>query len=959
MKKIILFIALSACFFLPLLAQLQWPQPAKLMEYKPVSWRKSSVNISENIYHVWTQADISTSRVYLQANNSEGDSLWQIIPDSNPDQNIYQTCANVITTSDNCLIITWLELNPFPNTRMKAQKITQSGQLLWGENGVYLSDTFTCNDPDGGTFDNAYDRIAADNNGGAYIYLNHEIEVLLLKVSNNGTILWQDQLNNTPGYPAVITKAYPDGFYIFSGAPTQNETDFVYRRYSDSGDILFNSTMPSYQYDQIIHIYPDNSFLISSFSTIVKYSALGELTWTISNYAFGDMVFTNEYEFYILQQNSTPDNQINIRKYGFTGEPISSQVILPSAINAYAGMSPNGKLNIIYQDASNNQITKLQILNPDNTFQFEQGISLGIIPPFVNVPSQSYFCFLNDTFIIFKRQQTPYSVNSDLTQYVFNYQGYNLQKRSIIESGYNHDVLNQLNEEQGSGFNSNFFADENSLNLFQQVDWSVLNLTPLGTFVKMHKLNSEGINLFSPTGKTIAFDVYPANIAANLRIHETPAHNFIFHYWTPDYNGYHISAFGDSTFTYYNMNRYSQFVNRPDCIWSFYSNPSTTDTFVHRLVNETTFENNVTNLSNGQSLIKIQGEYLLYSEYSASDNLFKFYLQNLTDDLTFNPLFPNQGLLIATSLYTPDDYFSDLRETSQNLIFSWLSRNNGIPEYRIQIINKSDNSMVFPVAGYLMDYYPDYPVNPFVAFENNVFNVLYLDYSNEQNVLKLQKYTLVDDSLATVFPDGGLTISDSVHIFTAKKFGNSLVITYVRGIDSYQASLYLTRFINNNNDLSNLINLGKCDYYHYNYRPLLLPIDEQNTYLVWKKGSRTPLDRYNTFLVQKVNITQLPVQDLTISPSQPLTLSQNYPNPFNPETTISFSLPVENKVKLEIYNIKGQKVTTLLDEQLASGKHNITWKGTNSNQKHVSSGIYFYKLSTPTNSITRKMLLVK
>jgi len=86
----------------------------------------------------------------------------------------------------------------------------------------------------------------------------------------------------------------------------------------------------------------------------------------------------------------------------------------------------------------------------------------------------------------------------------------------------------------------------------------------------------------------------------------------------------------------------------------------------------------------------------------------------------------------------------------------------------------------------------------------------------------------------------------------------------------------------------------------------------------------------------------------------------NYPNPFNPETTISFNLSKVENVELEIFNIKGQKVKTILNEQLTVGKHSVVWDGNNSNNKQVSSGVYFYKLIYNSTTVTvRKCLLLK
>jgi hypothetical protein len=82
---------------------------------------------------------------------------------------------------------------------------------------------------------------------------------------------------------------------------------------------------------------------------------------------------------------------------------------------------------------------------------------------------------------------------------------------------------------------------------------------------------------------------------------------------------------------------------------------------------------------------------------------------------------------------------------------------------------------------------------------------------------------------------------------------------------------------------------------------------------------------------------------------------QNYPNPFNPRTTISFYNAKEQRVKIDIYNLKGQKVTSLLDNELTSGRHNISW-----NAEELSSGIYFTKIKMADGyQKTIKMILMK
>ncbi len=88
-------------------------------------------------------------------------------------------------------------------------------------------------------------------------------------------------------------------------------------------------------------------------------------------------------------------------------------------------------------------------------------------------------------------------------------------------------------------------------------------------------------------------------------------------------------------------------------------------------------------------------------------------------------------------------------------------------------------------------------------------------------------------------------------------------------------------------------------------------------------------------------------------------LYQNYPNPFNPVTRIDFSLERGGNVSLEVYNVIGQKIKTLLNGYYASGEYEIHWDGTTDNGEKVSSGIYFYRLTSDEYSRTRKMIMMK
>jgi hypothetical protein len=89
------------------------------------------------------------------------------------------------------------------------------------------------------------------------------------------------------------------------------------------------------------------------------------------------------------------------------------------------------------------------------------------------------------------------------------------------------------------------------------------------------------------------------------------------------------------------------------------------------------------------------------------------------------------------------------------------------------------------------------------------------------------------------------------------------------------------------------------------------------------------------------------------------TLKQNYPNPFNPQTSIQYELSLPMSIQLDIFNLTGQKIKTLVNEYKRAGNHSVTWDGTDASGENVSSGIYIYSLHAGGNIQTSKMILTR
>ena len=142
--------------------------------------------------------------------------------------------------------------------------------------------------------------------------------------------------------------------------------------------------------------------------------------------------------------------------------------------------------------------------------------------------------------------------------------------------------------------------------------------------------------------------------------------------------------------------------------------------------------------------------------------------------------------------------------------------------------------------------------------------------------------------------------------------------------------------------------LIECDQMWYNNKPIWSTPDS----VLVTMPDNTPNINFNfpTAVEDEDEITQRPSE---------FELHQNYPNPFNPGTQIEYTLKKTGHVTLHIYNVLGEKVKTLLDQDQPAGFYQINWDGKNDNGKPVSSGIYLYKLEVNGFSEARKMLLLK
>jgi len=148
-----------------------------------------------------------------------------------------------------------------------------------------------------------------------------------------------------------------------------------------------------------------------------------------------------------------------------------------------------------------------------------------------------------------------------------------------------------------------------------------------------------------------------------------------------------------------------------------------------------------------------------------------------------------------------------------------------------------------------------------------------------------------------------------------------------------------------------------------------IPLGGHSAHLIWPDWSdltapvKVEIDNNNDGSVDDtiyVNAepTDAPDPQGNVLPHE-FVLGQNYPNPFNPVTTIEYRVPSRAQVSIEILNVLGQNIRTLVNETKSAGSYRIEWNGTDDEGRPVSTGAYLYRLTAGEFVQTRKMLLVK
>ncbi len=222
---------------------------------------------------------------------------------------------------------------------------------------------------------------------------------------------------------------------------------------------------------------------------------------------------------------------------------------------------------------------------------------------------------------------------------------------------------------------------------------------------------------------------------------------------------------------------------------------------------------------------------------------------------------------------------------------------------------------------------------------------------SDQNVNGGAYFNTAASNLSSVAPTIG-SPKDGVSVFGGKPVLSWMISTIPAANQTYKVE------ISKNADMSSpvFVKENLTDQY------LEITTLSSGTYF-WRVQSKNDKNSYSNYSpVGKFSVDAVTGIDdnknKNVIPSA-FELSQNYPNPFNPSTIIRFSLPQSSFVTMKIYNILGQEVKTLVNENKNAGTYSVQWNGDNNFGTKVASGAYIYRIVAGPNVVTKKMILMK
>jgi len=301
--------------------------------------------------------------------------------------------------------------------------------------------------------------------------------------------------------------------------------------------------------------------------------------------------------------------------------------------------------------------------------------------------------------------------------------------------------------------------------------------------------------------------------------------------------------------------------------------------------------------------------------------------------------------------------------TDEGLLIVWEDKRDGASDIYGQLINENGEIQWEENGKLLIDYENDQSIIT-MQYDNDYFYLTWRDARIDPGAqdVAIQKFDMNGEP---VWPEPAPFVVSNDIIQdnpTMVKVGENILVAWENDYSDIGADVHV-QLITGDNGNTAWSSEGEVLVAAEKRQVLarLVSFDNMYAFSAWSDGRSSGKEEIKGIYAQKIDATfGTHADDPSVIPARHLSLHPNYPNPFNPETTIAFDLTRNDRVSLNVYNVRGQLVRTLIDgEYLESGRHQQVWNGLDNNDRKVGSGVYFYRLQGENAEQIMKMLLLK
>lgn len=1016
MRNVVLLL-LCLCAITALQAQtpwLKWDSDHAIRQGTNIEWFRTATMLGNNFVVSWSDTKSGERDLYAQCIDPQGNAVWGTQPlliDNKIDR---QEDPVAVTTSDNSIVIAWVDFSQDQKGDIFAQKISATGQLLWQQNGIPVCVTIG---------EQIGINMVPDNNGGVILIWNDHratgIDIYGAHLDSNGVNTWTTngiQFGDNNGDETSNT-FWEDGqggaFLAYMYKPNGGISKILVDHINGDGTLASGPT-PIHNVNYIqqgVKIAPDNNggFILAWEEKIAEAS--------VSVSILAQRVMMNGTLAW--------DNPVTI----MDGEFIRGKARI-------VGTS-NGAI-IVWED---NQFDETHS-NPDllaqrldllgNKMWAEAGVQVSVMPEkqqdvrLVSDQNDGFFAVWDDSRVsddavdVYMQHITSTGTPSLEANGIAISSAVGKQNGSLIKAsndklyvvwsdartgsiGINYQILNyngvaQLEDNGRTLFwglsgNAEKIQSAKSGN-DMIVSWEDSRGANFGTQIYWQKINSMGETLLPENGKSLSvsngnnqslYSFYANdNGGVTAAWKETQGGSDVIVAQQTDANGNY--QWGDNGILP------SEIVNTHTTASPLIAPLNAGSVIVWLQLDENYFQticaqyivngqlswtnqgkvivpNPTTNMGGAtyaaQSPLIYLDKYIVFSREAMADtsNALDIFITKIDDNGNIANGWPTEGVPVCQYPMVQTNVQAAI--VPQGILVTWEDQRNYTKDIYAQIITPAGQPLLAANGVPLVDsdqdqsyYHMEYDNT------NSLIRLVWKDFVNGNDDISMQTYTIANNQITPTWANNGIFVADTP---------DQEVTPYIASINNFSLVTWSTTYNEYNTDL--FVQLIKPDGSvanpaSPNGAPVTTAIktqdqaqivknDNNESYIVWNDERSSGKETVKGIYSQCVKTSYFTSNDDYTQTISPVCNFTNYPNPFNPSTNIRFELKNNANVELAIYNMKGQLIKTVAKEKMIPGFHTVTWNGTDNNNHTVSSGIYFAKIKTDQSSLTKKMIMIK